>query len=106
MENKKYYWLKLKDDFFALTTTKLLRKMPEGDKLTIIYLKLQLLSLKSEGYLISQNLLPNLTDELAIAIDEEINLVNLTVKTLEKLGLIEQVSNDEYFLTKPEKINV
>lgn len=97
--DKKYYWLRLKDDFFSLTTTKLLRKMPEGDKLTIIYLKLQLLSLKSNGTLTHHNLLPNLADELAVAIDEESQYVSLTLGTLEKLHLIEPISNDEYLLT-------
>lgn len=96
---KKYYWLRLKDDFFNLTTTKLLRKMPEGDKLTIIYLKLQLLSLKSNGTLTHHKLLPNLADELAVAIDEDNQYVNLTLNTLEKLKLIEPLSNDDYLLT-------
>ncbi len=98
-DSKKYYWLKLKDDFFTLTTTKLLRNMPEGDLLTIIYLKLQLLSLKNNGNLIHHRLLPNLVDELAIAIDEKSQYVELTLRTLEKLHLIESISNDEYLLT-------
>ena len=99
MNDKKYYWLRLKEDFFNLTTTKLLRKMPEGDLLTIIYLKLQLLSLKNNGNLIHQKLLPNLSEELAIAIDEDSQFVALTIATLEKLHLIECISNDEYLLT-------
>lgn len=97
--NKKYYWLRLKDDFFSLTTTKLLRKMPEGDKLTIIYLKLQLLSLKTNGALTHHKLLPNLADELAVSIDEDIQYVSLTLSTLERLHLIEPVNGDEYLLT-------
>ena len=98
MNDKKYYWLKLKDDFFNLTTTKLLRRMPEGDKLTIIYLKLQLLSLKNNGSLTYTRLLPNLAEELAIAIDEDHQYVALTLATLEKLQLIQSINNDEYLL--------
>ncbi len=101
---KKYYWLKLKDDFFNLTTTKLLRKMPEGDKLTIIYLKLQLLSLKNDGSIIHYKLLPNLSEELAIAIDEESQYVSLTISTLQKLHLIEAISSDEYLLTAMQNL--
>lgn len=45
-ENKRYYWLKLMDDFFDSKRIKKLRKMAGGDTYTIIYLKMQLLSLK------------------------------------------------------------
>ena len=47
--NKKFYWLKLKDDFFKQKEMKKLRKIAGGDTYTIIYLKMMLLSVKSEG---------------------------------------------------------
>ena len=45
--DKKYYWLKLKDDFFRDKKMKKLRNIAGGDTYTIIYLKMQLLSLKN-----------------------------------------------------------
>ena len=45
---KKYFWLKLKDNFFKQKSIKKLRKMAGGDTFTIIYLKMQLLSLTNE----------------------------------------------------------
>ena len=51
-ENKKYYWLKLMNDFFTQPRIKKLRKIAGGDTYTIIYLKLQLLSLKTNGVLV------------------------------------------------------
>ena len=48
---KKYFWLKLKDNFFKQKSIKKLRKMAGGDTFTIIYLKMQLLSLTNEGKL-------------------------------------------------------
>ena len=45
-DNRKYYWLKLKDDFFKSRVIKKLRKIAGGDTYTIIYLKMQLLSIK------------------------------------------------------------
>ena len=47
--NKKYFWLKLKDNFFNQKEIKKLRRIAGGDTYTIIYLKLQLLSIKKEG---------------------------------------------------------
>lgn len=48
MAEKRYFWLKLKDDFFDKKYIKALLKLPQGDSLTVIYLKMQLKSLKTE----------------------------------------------------------
>ena len=48
---KRYFWLKLKEDFFRQKEIKKLRKIAGGDTFTIIYLKLQLLSLQDNGKL-------------------------------------------------------
>ena len=48
---KRYYWLKLKDDFFSSKRIKKLRNMAGGDTYTIIYLKMQLLAMKTDGVL-------------------------------------------------------
>ena len=37
---KRYYWLKLKNDFFRGKHIKMLRKIAGGDTYTIIYLKM------------------------------------------------------------------
>jgi len=56
-ENKRYYWLKLKEDFFADIRMKRLRKISAGGTYTIIYLKLLLLSLRDEGNCILKRLM-------------------------------------------------
>lgn len=48
MSEKRYYWLKLYDTFFENKTSKYLRKLPDGDKILLVYLKLQLKLLKTE----------------------------------------------------------
>ena len=40
MAPKRYYWLKLYDDFFSMVQMKKLRKMTDGDTCLIIYLRL------------------------------------------------------------------
>ena len=67
---KKYYWLKLKDDFFTQPKIKKLRRIAGGDTYTIIYLKMQLLSLKNEGRLLWEGTEDNFVDEIALCIDE------------------------------------
>lgn len=95
---KKYVWLKLKDDFFQQRPIKKLRKIAGGDTYTIIYLKLQLLSLKDEGKLFYEGVEDDFIEEMALAIDEDVDNVKVTLMFLEKNGLLETVSADEYLL--------
>ena len=98
--NKKYYWLKLKTDFFKDKAIKKLRRIAGGDTYTVIYLKLQLLSLENEGVLEFENLLEDtFVEELALEIDEDVENIKMTLAYLERCGLIEcLVDNKEYLL--------
>lgn len=97
---KKYYWLKLKTDFFSSKAIKKLRRIAGGDTYTVIYLKLQLLSLKDEGLLIYEGVEPTFYEEMALALDEDADNVRAALAFLENMGLIEQKNNSEYLLTE------
>ena len=86
--NKKYYWLKLHEKFFNQTSMKYIRKLPEGEKITIIYLKLLLASLKTDGYIYLEGLFPTIEEELALHLDEELMSVQFSIAALEKTKLI------------------
>ena len=55
MGEKRYYWLRFKDDFFDSKRIKKLRKMAGGDTYVIIYLKMQLKALRTDGDRISRS---------------------------------------------------
>jgi len=98
---KKYYWLKLKEDFFRQIAIKKLRKIAGGDTYTIIYLKLQLLSLKNEGKIYFEGIEENIADELALELDEDAENVKMTLLFLENHNLLEVSSSggeNEYTL--------
>lgn len=100
-ENRRYYWLKLKEDFFTDKRIKRLRKISGGDTYTIIYLKLLLLSLKDSGKLYYDGVETDFIKEIALTIDESEDNVMVTVNYLVTQRLIEVISeNDEYFLTE------
>lgn len=102
---KKYYWLKLKEDFFREKEIKKLRRLAGGDTYTIIYLKMMLLSLNDNGILFFDGVEDDFCDELALEIDEDTENVRFTIMYLLKVGLIEEVNSSEMFLTKmPELI--
>ncbi|MBR5941571.1 MAG: phage replisome organizer N-terminal domain-containing protein [Neisseriaceae bacterium] len=97
---KKYYWLKLKEDFFNNIRMKKLRRIAGGEIFTIIYLKMQLLSLQNEGALIYEGIEETFTDEIALKIDEDPENVKLTCIFLQNCGLIEQTDANTFVLTE------
>ena len=101
-ENKKYYWLKLMNDFFTQPRIKKLRKIAGGDTYTIIYLKLQLLSLKTNGVLVFEGIEDNVIEELALTIDEDVDNVQVTFNFLVKQGLIEPMDDASYLMTETQ----
>ena len=98
MANKRLYWLKLKEDFFKSKEMKKLRKVAGGDTYVIIYLKMQLLSLKNEGKLYFDGIDDDFASELALELDEEVENVRITLSYLEHCKLLECISSEEYFL--------
>lgn len=94
-ENKRYYWLKFQEDFFSSLRVKKLRKL--GSDYLIIYLKMQLFSLRNNGYLEFRGIEDTFAQELALELDEDADKVQLTLSFLQSCDLLE-VRNDEFFL--------
>ncbi len=97
---KKYYWLRLKEDFFKSIAMKKLRRIAGGETYTIIYLKMQLLSLRDEGYLYFEGIENSFAEELALALDENEENVKITLSYLQSIGLIQQINETEFLLTE------
>lgn len=97
---KKYFWLKLPEDFFRQKQIKKLRRIAGGDTYTIIYLKMLLVAMKQDCRLYFDGVEDDFYEELALDLDEDPENVRFTVLFLEKQGLIELVNENEYLLTK------
>lgn len=105
MAEKRYYWLKLFDDFFSSKRIKKLRNLAGGDTYTIIYLKMQLKSLKDEGYLYFDGVMDDFAEELALDIDEKPEDVKITIQYLLSVGLLETNTDEEiYRLTYMDRV--
>ena len=98
--SKKYYWIRLKTNFFKSLAMKKLRRIAGGDTYTIIYLKLQLLSADNEGTLYYEGIENTFAEEIASLLDEDEDNVKVTLQFLESVGLLEHQSEDEYLLTE------
>lgn len=97
MAQKRFYWLKLNENWFNEPKIRKLRKIAGGDTYTIIYLKMQLLSISNKGVIQFEKIENSFEEELALKLDEEIEDVQLTLSYLYSQGLIEK-SNDDYLL--------
>jgi len=96
--NKKYYYLKLKDNFFDREEIKILEHMENGFIYSNLYLKLCLMSLKGDGRLLFRDEIPY--DESMIATITNIPLDNVRVgiNILQKMKLISQIESGEIYM--------
>lgn len=74
-DNKKYYYLKLKENFFDSEEMIILQNMPDGYLYSDILMKLYLRSLKNEGKLIFKDLIPYTPNVLAQVVRHQIGTV-------------------------------
>lgn len=98
MAEKRYFWLKLYDDFFTSKRIKKLRSIAGGDTYTIIYLKMQLKALKTEGYLYFDGVMNDFAEELALDLDEKPDDVKVAINYLMSVGLLETNDGEQYKL--------
>ena len=102
---KRYYWLKLKDDFFTDKRIKKLRRIAGGDTYTIIYLKMMMKCMNNDGILEYEGIEDSFADELALDLDEDADNVQITVNFLMQAGLLEEMGENHFLMTEvPELI--
>ena len=92
--SKRYFWLKLHENFFDQSVIKYLRKMPDGNTLVVIYLELLLMSIKTEGYIYYEGLFSTIEEELSLKLGEETSSIQYTLAALEKAKLMIRVADE------------
>ena len=85
---KRFYWLRLREEFFTDIRIKKLRSIAGGDTFTIIYQKLLLLSLEDAGRIYYEGVCASFEEELALRIDEDIVNIQMTVSFLKNHDLL------------------
>lgn len=95
---KKYYYLKLKDNFYDSEQMLILQNMQDGYLYSDILMKLYLRSLKSEGKLLFNNMIPYTPQVLAQVVRHQVGTVEKALQVFQKLGLIEVLDNGVIFM--------
>ena len=103
-DNKRYYWLKLKKDFFQQHQIKVLKSLPNGRLYALIYLELMAESTSHEGELRYSKLLPYDIVTLSAVIDEDKDNVEKAIETLINLELVEILDDGTIYMREIEKL--
>lgn len=98
-DNKKYYYLKVKDSFFSSEEMKVLAAQKNGVEYQLLYLKLCLLSAKNNGRLEFREGIPYDADMLSSILDVQIDTVKTGCELLSRLGLLEMLETGVMYMT-------
>lgn len=102
-QKKRYYWLKLKENFFEEDTIEWLEEQPNGKEYCLFYLKLCLKSLKTEGMLVrnvGNMMIPYDPESLAKLTNSSADTVKVAMDLFHKIGLIQIMDGGEIYLSQ------
>ena len=97
-KTKIYFWLRLDNNFFKNLAIKQLRRMSGGDTYVLIYQKMMLQSLENQGFIYFEGVLDSLAEEIAMALDENVEDVQVTIAYFQSKGLLQIGEENEIFL--------
>ena len=103
-ENRKYYFLKLKEDFFEQHTIVLLESLKDGILYSNILMKMYLKSLQFNGFLKVNEHLSLTTEMIATLTRHEVGTVERAVKIFLELGLAETTDTGTIYMSQIETL--
>jgi predicted phage replisome organizer len=104
MEPKKYYWLKLKKDFFKRHDIRIIEGMPNGKDYVLFYLKLLVESLDHDGKLRFSDTIPYSESMLATITNTNVDIVRSAIKIFAELQMMQLLDDGTLFLLQVEML--
>ena len=103
-EVQKYYWLKLKRDFFKRHDIRIIEEMPNGKDYVLFYLKLLLESIDHEGSLRFSDTIPYNEQMLSVVTNTNIDIVRSAMKLFVELNMMSVCDDQTIYMTEVEKL--
>ena len=103
-EQKKYYWLKLKRDFFKRHDIRIIEEMPNGKDYILFYLKMLIESIDHEGELRFSETIPYNEQMLSVVTNTNIDIVKSAMKIFIDLNMIEILDDSTIFMAEVTKL--
>ena len=104
MGDKKYYWLRLKKDFFKRHDIQVIENMPNGKDYVLFYLKLLCESVDHEGNLRFNEEIPYNEEMLSAITNTNIDTVRNAIKLFAGLHMIEVLDDGTLYMSQVEKM--
>ena len=104
MAEKKYYWLKLKRDFFKRHDIRIIESMPNGKDYILFYLKLLLESVDHEGALRFSETIPYNEDMLSVVTNTNVDVVRSAMKLFVELGMMEILDDCTIYMNEVDRM--
>lgn len=103
-KNKKYFWLKLKRDFFKRHDIKIIESRPNGEKYVLFYLKLLAESIDHSGRLRFNDTIPYNEEMLATITGTDIDVVRTAIRLFADLEMMELMSDGTFYMNEVQKM--
>jgi predicted phage replisome organizer/uncharacterized phage protein (TIGR02220 family) len=103
-EVKKYFWLKLKRDFFKRHDIQIIESMPNGKDYILFYLKLLCESVDHEGNLRFSEQIPYNEQMLATITHTNPDIVKSAINTFLELHMMEILDDGTLYMNEVEKM--
>ena len=103
-EVKKYYWLKLKKDFFKRHDIRIIEEMPNGKDYVLLYLKLLVESISHEGSLRFSDTIPYNEQMIATVTNTNIDIVRSAMKVFENLHMVDILDDETIYMTEVKSL--
>lgn len=103
-ESGKYYWLKLKRDFFKRHDIRIIEAMPNGKDYVLFYLKLLLESIDHDGELRFSDTVPYNENMLSVVTDTNIDVVRAAMNLFIELKMIEVLDDSTIFMSEVQRL--
>jgi predicted phage replisome organizer len=103
-EIKRYYWLKLKDNFFDEDDIRLLKSRPNGEKYIVFLLQLRLKSINTEGKLLYKNMFPYDENMLSTITNTDIDVVRTAMQIFKNLGLVSILDDGTIYMNQVNEL--
>jgi len=104
MSEKKFYWLKLKKDFFKRHDIKIIEDMENGKDYILFYLKLLCESVDNSGSLRFSDTIPYSEKMLSTITGTNIDIVRSAMKVFTSLEMIEILDDQTIYMREVEKM--
>lgn len=103
-EAKKFYWLKLKRDFFKRHDIRIIEEMPNGKDYVLFYLKLLLESIDHEGSLRFSDTIPYNEQMLSVVTNTNVDIVRSAMKLFVELGMMSICDDQTIYMAEVDKL--